>query len=669
MNNLDKALRVASWGWSVLPVAEDKKAMYRNWETMASSDPVQVERWWTANPRALVGVHAGLSGLIVGDIDMSADPESGKDGWSSLIEADIDPVETWNYGTRSGGEHYVYAANGVEVGPAAHILTPGGIKLQDVDRRAGNGYFVLWTDDLPEACPELAPVPEWLTRPNSIETGVGFQGTLDEWFETMPPGPPSYAVQMVMDAMPRGEFGHPEMIKIQRTLIGLAVDGHPGVQDALTLLANEYTRPPYDTAHYVADFTKGMVGAIRKYGEEQKVEAERVEFWERRPVLSHCLTTARQSVLSPWALLGALMQRAVLDIPYTVPYKSALGTVSINTLYAFVGKTGGGKSRTHRVLDDAFSMRGDAWRASVKEPGSGEGLIDAYRQKVKNEDGHLVLEWTTVNHALMFGFDEVGSLTGRQARQGTTIFEVMKTAESGGALSRVLARGEGTELPAKEYRFCLFVNVQPAKAGDLFDDSAVAGGLPGRFLWLSTVAADARSQYLPGPVTKYVVPSPHWDPKVSINALPEMDAEHLESQFAAHEGTRDELDSHSSLTRAKVAIALAVLDGRAVLNAEDWELSGLVMEHSDETRSSVQSALAEAAKLELHRQGKAQGTRNAVSKSIEHEHAVKRVADLIRKHRAAGKAELGKGGVRASLRSEDRKLYYAEACELLAKAD
>ena len=144
-----------------------------------------------------------------------------------------------------------------------------------------------------------------------------------------------------------------------------------------------------------------------------------------------------------------------------------------------------------------------------------------------------------------------------------------------------------------------------------------------------------------------------------------MNDAHREDRFRRGEGSTDETDSHSLLTRAKVTCALAVLDGRTELNAEDWELAGMIMQQSNETRESVVKALKAAGAEELMKAGKAQGMKNAVAAEVAEDRATRKVAERIQSLRAQGLPETGKGGVKQKLNGTQRKLYDA-ACELLS---
>ena len=86
MNNLlDAALKYASRGFTVFPCggSNGKKPLTPHGFKDASTDPKQIEEWWTTHPDANIAIATGeMSGLVVLDIDN----KNGKDGSSTLLE-------------------------------------------------------------------------------------------------------------------------------------------------------------------------------------------------------------------------------------------------------------------------------------------------------------------------------------------------------------------------------------------------------------------------------------------------------------------------------------------------------------------------------------------------------------------------------------------------------
>lgn len=582
-----------------------------------------------------------------------------------------------------------------------------------------NRYLVVAPSVHPETGDEYAwydPEGEECTPPNSSDfaelpsawvnhlrkpiyevvrtSGSPFSGDLKikEWLGNEEPG--AWAVELTDRIRATSHIGHGGLAEFIPEIIDLRELNEPGLQhahgalwDRFVSTADRSKRENSDAglAKEYEDYWRWFLGdewvpsevgpSLREWAagivaQRAKREAGKEEFWDSRDVLKHVRTTARQRIISPFFLLGSLIERACLEVPYEVMYESFRGKRPINMLMGVVATTGGNKSLTQSTLDDAFEMTSDAWRIPPVQPGSGEGIIDAYRYTARDENKKLTTYWTDPkNHAQLFAFDEVGALSAHsgRARSGSIMMEVIKSAESGESLSRVLAAGGGTELPKHQYRFCLYVNVQPARAGELFSEDAVAGGLPGRFLRMSATNPRAKIDFLDTPVTKFKVASPSWAGVGSIRALDVMNEAHRESAFASSEGELEPMESHSSILRAKVAIALMVLDGRTELREDDWALAGIVMDHSKETRDHIVSELKSAAARENYRQGKSQGLRNAISTDVE-ERKIKKVADRIRAFRATGASDEGKNGVKQKLRSDQRK-FWVQALELIAEED
>lgn len=71
---LRAALRYAEHGWPVFPLRpRDKRPLTVHGFKNATTDPVQINRWWTEQPDANIGVPTGaVSGIVVLDVDGEA---------------------------------------------------------------------------------------------------------------------------------------------------------------------------------------------------------------------------------------------------------------------------------------------------------------------------------------------------------------------------------------------------------------------------------------------------------------------------------------------------------------------------------------------------------------------------------------------------------------------
>ena len=224
--------------------------------------------WWTMNPDDLVGVSCE-DFLVVIDIDMDADKEVPVDGWASLIEAGLGVPEEFMVLTPRGGNHsYCRTPEGFAPNSVKNIRLEDGTVLQGVDRRARGGYFIAWTEEgIPESILQLPVAPvEFCFLSSDRAQGVEYSKSVEEWLATIGAGEPNALMKAAQKKIPTSEFGHEEMRNLQRHIIGLAAEGHPGGAATLGLLRDEYTRSPFNTIYWEADFNAALVGAIRKFG-------------------------------------------------------------------------------------------------------------------------------------------------------------------------------------------------------------------------------------------------------------------------------------------------------------------------------------------------------------------------------------------------------------------
>lgn len=403
-------------------------------------------------------------------------------------------------------------------------------------------------------------------------------------------------------------------------------------------------------------------------------------FWESRESLKFIRTLSQQKLVSRWTLLGVAIQRALHTVPWDVHYESFRGPAPLNTLVGFVGPTGTGKTLGSGVLgrfmifpdSDPSNIFTKSWTGFV-EPGSGEAMPDFYvepapKDAEEGEEYELAFDrkiWAHPNHAAAFSFDEVGMLDARNSRQGSTITDYLKQGYSGSEFGRVLKGRKGTLLQPHTYRFTCGVNLQPARAGSFFTDSEVAGGFPSRFVWFNTQDPSLKRHFDIVELEPFRAAFVDWSGVESIRALPKMDEAHKDQHFASTAGKVEAIDSHLLLTRAKVACALAVLDNRASLNDEDWELSESVVEHSRQTRDLILDTLAKEASKSRDRNAKNAAAIAATTEELKHEKSVERVAANIRKALHSGKVKnLKDKKISKHISSRDRDLI-PEAIQFL----
>jgi hypothetical protein len=145
------ALAHAKNGFYVIPLVENsKRPLISDWQNRATTNPLQIDSWWTEHPNANIGIACEVSNLIVIDLDTSkgAVPSSpwselgaknGEDVFKEICKkaGDSQLFETYSVKTPSNGKHlYFYDQN---------IAIKQGTEVNGwwrVDTRSKGGYIV-----------------------------------------------------------------------------------------------------------------------------------------------------------------------------------------------------------------------------------------------------------------------------------------------------------------------------------------------------------------------------------------------------------------------------------------------------------------------------------------------------------------------------------------------
>lgn len=405
-------------------------------------------------------------------------------------------------------------------------------------------------------------------------------------------------------------------------------------------------------------------------------------FWQSRPYLTQIRYVADCKGQSPWPMLGWSLIRALHTVPYDVRYKSLIGEQALNSLVGISGPTGAGKTISANLVEEHLIFPDNnpekiftkTW-AGRTPPGSGEAMPDFYVEAApldKDEEEAVFFShhrdrlsethvWKHPNHAAVFFFDEGGKLESLNSRQGSTVTEYMKEGWSGSEFGRTLASGRGIILPKNSYRFACVINTQPKRSGALFTDEAIAGGLQGRFLWFDVTADINRHLVTYEDVDPVYIPHIDWSGVKHIRALASMNLAHQQHHWNALDGHVTDTESHILLTKAKVAVGLAVLDGRVELNDEDWQLAEVIIQHTNETRSTIQEVLKEEYRRSVISDGKRAAVKVGFSEEERNRVRVETVAAaLLRWREREGKTKGGKSAL-----SKLQRESYEEADEFL----
>lgn len=241
----------------------------------ASLDPFYVEEWFEKLPKALIGIHCGLSGISVLDIDYKEDEDGNVvvDGFDAIEKEWLDIPATYSYSSLSGkGQHLFYLA------PEGSNLPPKAAyrKMKGVDRRSGESYVVFQGSELPKKS-DLAEAPEWFNDTTTVRTEANFDGSVKDWYESLESGEASSQVRRAMERAQNRfdsqgkDLSHSDIIELQYEAIRLGAERHGGVQELLAMIEDlatsregDHSRNPDNWAY---EFQEGLVSGIAKAGD------------------------------------------------------------------------------------------------------------------------------------------------------------------------------------------------------------------------------------------------------------------------------------------------------------------------------------------------------------------------------------------------------------------
>lgn len=270
-----RAKALAEAGFAVFPVRDDKTPYAADGLKSASLDPYYVLETFEKYPKALIAIHAGMSGIVVLDIDYKADAEGNAtvDGYESLDLAWLEIPSSFAYPSLSGnGRHIMYRApEGKNLAPKA-----GYRGMKGVDRRSGESYVVFTSEELPDRA-TLTEAPEWLCDESQVRSADKFNGTVQEWFDTLEPGEPNALVRRAIDDAKSqferqgNDLSHSDLVEMQHRAIRLGAERNAGVPELLSTLeelvesrTGDHSRTPDE---YGYEFAEALASGIEKHGD------------------------------------------------------------------------------------------------------------------------------------------------------------------------------------------------------------------------------------------------------------------------------------------------------------------------------------------------------------------------------------------------------------------
>jgi len=384
-------------------------------------------------------------------------------------------------------------------------------------------------------------------------------------------------------------------------------------------------------------------------------------FWDQRPQLQAIRQLARERRVSPWAMLGSTLALVSCRIgPHVVLPPIVGGVASLNLLVGLVGPSGKGKGAAWAVADEYLGRSGDHMREEV---GTSQGIDSCFTETVPK------LGSVQFNDVAFFYVPEIDTVKAHADMAGSSLLATLRKIWSGEALgARYAAKERRRPVRAHGYRASVVAGIQPARSGVLLHD--VDGGTPQRWLWLPVHDPDAlRRADRPKP-PRYVGDPPGldfdaWLPQgeqrgekdepAPVNAQTRWEIEVcqtaqneiIDAREASLITSEGGMDSHSLLTRLKVAANLAYLTHPQdfQVREDDWELTRPIMWISNDARAACQRALDEAEDEEHSRRGRGraiQSVAEAVASVTIRDERAERIQELGLKVLAILQAESGR---------------------------
>lgn len=516
-----------------------------------------------------------------------------------------------------------------------------------------DGFDVPPIDDIPE-------LPEaWLDALRRKVVVTTVTADVRERLAAMPPGNPDDVVtqrcnQAITEIQGATGSRHDTTLGHVLALLGMAAAGRPGVPLALRALETVWlaTMTPERGAESAQTEWDRMVWGQRGHdliasnpplnpaveeaelrwlngsGEDSApLTPEATEtFWGTRATLTAIRQHAYARMCSPWAVLGAVMCRALALVPPHVTLPPTIGgRGSLNLFVALVGPPGAGKGAAAKAAAELFpGPIGLDDEIYVSAAGSAEGIAHQYMHRDKKD-----LVW--VRKAVMFFVPEIDTLVAIGARTGSTLMPALRMAYSGEDLGYSYADStKRLPMPDHSYRLTYLMGVQPDHAEPLFADAS--GGFPQRCIWLPSQDSGI-TETPPEPAMPLDhLPGNVWAGSIRERTLQVPDEATLTIRRAHVQrmnGSGDALDGHALFTRLKVAAALAVIERHTEVTMSDWELAGIVMRKSDETREAIRSVLNENVAESTRRAGVAQGFKQVAAQQVEDAEMLRRIGKRI----------------------------------------
>ena len=377
---------------------------------------------------------------------------------------------------------------------------------------------------------------------------------------------------------------------------------------------------------------------------------EEDRFWAARPELTHIRLYAQARQTPPWAALGVVLARVVTAVPPFVVLPPIVGSWgSLNLFVGIVGRAGAGKGAGEAVAAEAI----DVGEITTRSVGSGEGIAHVYMRRTRQGVEQI-------ETAALFSVQEIGSIQALGARSGSTLWPELRKAWMGEQLGFQYA-DETKRLTVRKhsYRLTMVMGIQPSAAEVLMSDADT--GTPQRFLWLP--ASDHRAPY-PPPEDPEPYPwilnsgrpwyTTHGD-KVVMGVDPAIKEEIQEDRYRMLREDSTTLEAHTMMARLKTAAALALLNERCAIDANDWKLSAHIIRKSRQTRQFIQDEISKKYRASNRARAEQEAERTIIVSATVDRDARERVSHWIERKLKSASDWVDRRELQRSINSRDRK--------------
>lgn len=222
----------------------------------------------------------------------------------------------------------------------------------------------------------------------------------------------------------------------------------------------------------------------------ERVEAEGLAFWSKRPFLRRIYAEAHRREVAPYALLLAILTHLANHIPYWHVLPTRIGDApssvgsggSMNFGVQLMGTSAAGKSELLDIARDLLAPLDNRELGC----GTGQALLKEFAEIVTTDDPadpkKKVQARRKNRDTVHLTVDEAGQLWKELGRQGSILGDVLRSMMMGKGISNLTSdRTRYASLRGGTYRLTMISGGQPGTFGPLFDPHEVRAGTPQRY--------------------------------------------------------------------------------------------------------------------------------------------------------------------------------------------